>query len=209
MWSSDRTVALPAGLLLGVVLAAGCSGGGDEPVERGTSTPKPSEEVVGPPPSQRFLRFEGCDGSFLPERSFLPRGWRRRSARVGPVRLLNVGGLSEANLANGEAYTLRILFPPSRLVTIGVEGKARSRFGFLQLGAQRWTGLASDLYPAVLIEDCPEPPPELGELPAGRLYASTLSVGVRRPSCVPLLVTRNGGRTHRRIVSFGAGDCAP
>jgi hypothetical protein len=95
------------------------------------------------------------------------------------------------------------------LVTIGVEGKARSRFGFLQLGAARWTGLASDLYPAVLIEDCPEPPPELGDLPAGRLYASTLSVGVRRPSCVPLLVTRNGGRTHRRIVSFGAGDCAP
>ena len=209
MRSSDRTVALRAGLVLGVVLAAGCSGGGDEPVKRGTSPPMPSEEVVGPPPSQGFLRFEGCDGSFLPERSFLPRGWRRRSTRVGPVRLLNVGGLSEANLATREAYVLRILFPPSRLVTIGVEGNGSSRVGFLQLGAQQWSGLASDLYPAVLIEDCPEPPPELGELPAGGRYASTVSVGVRRPSCVPLLVTRNGGRTHRRIVSFGAGDCAP
>jgi hypothetical protein len=196
-----------AAVLLGAVLVAGCSGGGDDRGERGNSTPAPSPEtVVGPPPSQRFLRFERCDGSFLPERSFLPPGWRR-GPRAGPVRLLNLDGLSEASLANREAYTLRLLFPPSRLVTIGVEGKARSRVGFVALGAQRWSGLASDLYPAVLIEDCPEPPPELDELPAGRLYAFVLSVGVRREACVPLLVTRNGGRTHRRVVSFGAGDC--
>jgi len=29
----------------------------------------------------------------------------------------------------------------------------------------------------------------------------------RRAACVPLLVTRNGGRTHRRVVSFGGADC--
>lgn len=194
--------------MLGVVLLAGCSFGGDEERTRDARTPVPSEAVAGPPASQRILKFPGCNGSFLPEQSFLGTGWRRTTTRIGPVRLLKASRLSDADVTPRQAYLLRVLFPPSRSVTIGVEGKASSRVGFLPDGSQRWSGSSADLYPALLIEDCPEPPPELGDLPAGRLYALLLPVGVRRAACVPLLVTRNGGRTHRRVVSFGGADCA-
>jgi hypothetical protein len=198
---------LRAGLLLGVVLLAGCSLGGDDERRRDARTPVGSDAVAGPPASERILRFRACDGPFLPERGFLGTGWRRTLTRIGPVRLLKASRLSDPDVAPRRPYPLRVLFPPSRSVTIGVEGKASSRVGFLADGSRRWSGASADLYPALLIEDCPEPPPELGDLPAGRLYGSLLFVGVRRPACVPLLVTRNGGRTHRRVVSFGGAEC--
>jgi hypothetical protein len=117
------------------------------------------------------------------------------------------GGLARRGLVRRHAFVVRALFPPSRAITIGVEGEARSRVGFLPNGTQRWSGAPSDLYPALIIENCLELPPELGKPPAGRLYGHALFVGMVRPTCVPLLVTRNGGRTQRRLVSFGAGDC--
>jgi hypothetical protein len=197
-----------AAVLLGVVLLAGCSlGDGDERRPSVTRTPAGSEAVAGPPASEGFLRFPGCNGSFLPERGFLGPGWRRASTRIGPVRLLNASRLSDPDVAPRRPYPVRVLFPPSRLVTIGVGGKAASRVGFLPDGSRRWSGSPADLYPALLIEDCPEPPPELADLPAGKLYGFVLYVGVRRAACVPLLVTRNGGRTHRRVISSGGADC--
>jgi hypothetical protein len=143
----------------------------------------------------------------VPQRSFLGAGWRRRSTRVGPLRLLNMARLGKPGLARRETHSVRALFPPSRAITIEIEGEARSRVGFLQIGQARWSGSRSDLYSAVVIEDCPEQPPELGELPAGRLYAFVFSVGVRRDACVPVAVTRDAKRVHRRIVSFGADVC--
>jgi hypothetical protein len=159
-----------------MVLLAGCSLGDDDSGTRGARSPAPSEEVDAiPPAAQRILEFPSCNGSSVPERWFLGKGWRRRITRIGPVRLLRVDDLADADLARRRPYIVRALFPPSHSITIGIEGEARSRVGFLELGAQQWSGSASDLYPALLIEDCPELPRELGELPAGRLYGFTCS----------------------------------
>jgi hypothetical protein len=197
------------GLLLCLVLLAGCDLGGGRESAQEPASPTQSETDAAPSASQRTLRFASCDGAFVPQRSFLGAGWRRRSTRVGPVRFLNMARLAKPGLAGRETFMVRALFPPSRAITIGVDGEARSRVGFLQIGQPRWSGSRSDLYSSVVIEDCPEHPPELGELPAGRLHAFVLSVGARRDGCVPLVVTRDAGRVHRRVVSFGGGVCGP
>jgi hypothetical protein len=151
--------------------------------------------------------FPACDAAFVPERRFLGDDWVRTSTRVGPVRFLNTVNLAEPGLAGDTARKLRTLFPPGRSIEIEIEGKARSSVGFLEPETTRWSGKRSDLHSVIRVENCPPIPPELRDLPAGRRYGYGIFVGVRRAACVPIAVRRNGGRSHRRIVSFGRGDC--
>jgi hypothetical protein len=102
---------------------------GDASSKRSASSPARSETVASPPAAERILELPSCNGSFVPERSYLGSGWRRRSTRVGPVRLLNMAGLAAPGLARRRAYVIRALHPPSRSIAIGVEGKARAAAG--------------------------------------------------------------------------------
>jgi hypothetical protein len=94
-----------------------------------------------------------------------------------------------------------------RAITIEIEAGARARLGFLKQPTSLWSGSRSDLHPVLRIRNCPVLPPEIGDLPAGQHYGLPMFVGVRRDSCARLTVTLNGGRSHRKVISFGGGDC--
>jgi hypothetical protein len=183
-------------LIAALALLAGCEGDGDGRRDAGS-----------PARSTAVARFP-CHGGFVPERGFLGKDWRRRSVRIGPLTILNAPAWAQAGFSSRRGYKLRVLFPPSRSIEIEFADDGRRRVGFLATGTQEWSGSPSDLQRAIRIEHCPRLPPELREPPAGRRYGYGLVVGVRRESCVPLVVTRDGGRSHRGVVSFGAGKCA-
>jgi hypothetical protein len=193
-----------AAVLLAALVLIGC-GGGDKPQQRSTGTPAVSDDPL--PATEQRLKAPSCDGVFVPERRFLGADWRRTSTRVGPVRFLDTAGFAKPGLAGRTARKLRILFPPGRSIEIAIEGRALSSVGILTPGTMRWSGSRSDLHPAIRVENCPPIPPEVRDRPAGRRYGYGIFVGVRRAACVPIAVTRNDGHTHRRIISFGRGDC--
>jgi hypothetical protein len=204
MGSRARTHA--AVLVVGL-LFVGCGGGDKQPAPKGGS-PAASDRAVVPAATDQTLVFPECDAAFVPERRFLGAEWRRTSTRVGPVRFLNTVGFAKPGLAGRRARKLRTLFLPGRSIEIEIEGSARSAVGFLAPDTIRWSGSRSDLHPAIRVENCPPIPPELPDTPAGRHYGYGIFVGVRRAACVPIAVTRNGGRSHRRLISFGRGNCA-
>jgi hypothetical protein len=121
---------------------------------------------------------------------------------------LNTSGLEAPGLAGRKVYKLPVLIPPARTLTIEIDAAARSSVGFVDPpNTRRWTGTRSDLYAAIRVENCPTLPPEIGELAAGEHYGHPTFVVVLRDACVPFTVTRDGGRSHRGVVSFGGGDC--
>jgi hypothetical protein len=200
--STRRTAAL---ILAG--LLAGCGGHQDPPSKRGASFPAHSVEVPAASDAEPILELPTCDGAFVPEAKFLPAGWRRRSRRIGPLRIMEATGLAKPGLAGRHAWKIRTLIPPLRTLTIEIGAADRARLGFLKQPTSKWSGSQSDLSPVLRIRNCPVLPPEIGELPAGQHYGFPMYVGVRRDSCVLLTVTRDGGRSHRRVISFGGGDC--
>lgn len=179
----------------------------DSPPQRAARPTAAGPEPLSEPRSKRALEIPSCDGAFVPEREFLRAGWRRRSVRIGPLRVLNPGGLAEPGRAGRRIWKVPILIPPAREITIELGAFTARRVAFVEFGTQKWNGYASELHPVVRLSDCPRLPPELGRLPAGQHYVFPAFVLVRRGSCVPLTVTRNGNRSHRRVISFGAGDC--
>jgi hypothetical protein len=175
---------------------AGCWGGGDDAAERRAAAPeRPARE-------SKTLEHPNCEGAFIPERTFLRSGWRKRGVRIGPVRFLNTPGW-----ARRREWKLRTLFRQGRALTISIDPRHRSHVGFLEV-SNSWRGARSDLYAAVRLENCPPIPPEVGETPAPGFYGIGMFAGVRRAACVPITVTRDGGRSHRRVVGFGRDDCS-
>lgn len=196
-----------AGVLVGATLLVSCGGGGNDPAARNARSPAPSVSLVSPS-VHRTLEFSSCDGAWVPDRRTLGSHWRQRSTRIGPVRLLDATSLAKPGLAGRRALKIRVLFPPGRSITFEIDGNHKSRVGFVNPGTQRWSGARADLHSVLRIDDCPAIPSDLGPLPAGRRYGFGLFVGVRREACVPVTVTRNTGVGHRRVISFGRGDCA-
>jgi hypothetical protein len=122
--------------------------------------------------------------------------------RIGPVRFLSTPGR-----AGRTAWKLRTLFRPGRPLTITIAPRHRAHVGFLDVPRRTWRGARSDLYAGVRLENCPPIPPEVGETPAGDRYRIGMFAGVRRAACVPITVTRDAGRSHRRVVGFGRDNC--
>jgi hypothetical protein len=174
---------------------AGCWGGGDDAAERRAAAPeRPARE-------SKTLEHPNCEGAFIPERTFLRSGWRKRGVRIGPVQFLNTPGPPRRT-----AWKLRTLFRPGRPLTISIAPRYRRHVGFVDF-SRNWRGDWSELYAAVRLENCPPIPPEVGATPAGDRYGIGMFAGVRRAACVPITVTRDGGRSHRRVVGFGRDDC--
>lgn len=192
-------------LVAGLLVAYGDDA--DGPPQRAARPSAAGPEPLPEPSSKRALELPSCDGAFVPEREFLRAGWRRRSVRIGPVRVLNAGGLAKPGRAGRNIWKVPILIPPAREITIAIDAVAARRVAFVESGTQTWNGYASELHPVVRLSDCPRLPPELGRLPAGQHYVFPAFVLVRRDSCVPLTVTWDGNRSHRRVVSFGGGGC--
>ena len=193
-------------LLAGSLLIAGCSDG--DGAEHRAGTPAAAGEAPAAPAAERSIELESCQGAWIPERRSFSAGWRRRSTRIGPLLLGDASGLAKSDLAGRNVRKIRALIRPVRALTIEIGAIARSRIGFVKDPRTRWSGSAADLYPVLRIENCPRLPPEIGTLYAGQRYGLGLFVGVRKNGCVPIIVTGDGGRRHRRVISFGAGDCA-
>lgn len=194
-------------LVSAMMVLVGCGGGGNDPATRSARSPAPSITVVSPS-VDRTLEFPSCDGAWVPDRRTLGSHWRQRSTRIGPVRLLDTTSLAKPGLPGRRAIKIRVLFPPGRSITFEIGGRDKSRVGFVDPGTQRWSGSRADLHSVLRVEDCPAIPSDLGPLPAGRRYGFGLFVGVRREACVPVTVRRSPGDSHRRVISFGRGDCA-
>lgn len=155
-----------------------------------------------PADDDQVMELPGCEGALIPgpQHRFLRSGWRRRSAAVGSVRLLEARALRRPDLARrfrGRALKIPALVLPSRVLTIELGAGA----GFVP----EPKSLRS--YRTIRLEDCPSIPQEDRDRRAGNRYVLRLFVVLRRDACVPLTVTRNEGRPRRRLVSPGAGDC--
>jgi hypothetical protein len=200
------TTSLLAGVVaVGFIVA--CDDGPDRAAPREAPPVVREAEVPAAPDSDRALELPACESAHIPERGWLPAGWRRDSTRIGPVTVLYTDTLAR-NIRTGRAVrTIFLLIPPLRELTIEIASDFARRVAFVEPTPPVWSGYAADLHPLLRVKNCPPIPPELDTSAAGDRYALPVSTVVRRTSCVPLTVTRDGNRAHRRVISFGAGDC--
>jgi hypothetical protein len=198
---------LGASVVAAMMLFAACGGTGEGRSETRSRQLGGTSESPASPRAPGVLTLAHCDGAFIPEREFARR-WRRHT-RVGAIMLPDIRGLAEPGLASQRdrrVLKLPVLIRPARVLELEIAPRARSGVGFVKVGMQSWRD-ASDLHSTLRVTNCPPIPPEAGELPAGPYYALPLFLGVRRDACVPLAVTRNRGRMHRYVISFGRGRC--
>jgi hypothetical protein len=198
---------LPLAAVLTAGLLAACD---DAPDRASQPEPRPSvrpAEVVAAPEPDPTLELPACESATVPERGWLAAGWRRDNIRIGPVTVLYTRRLAK-NVRTGRAVRkIMVLIPPLRELTIEIAPQFARRVAFVEPTPSVWSGYAADLHPALRVKNCPPIPPELDTSAAGNRYALPLFMVIRRRSCVPLTVTRDGNPAHRKVISFGAGAC--
>ena len=163
------------GLVLGVVLLAGCWGGDDDPGTRGASPAGAVRDRSRTHPLRRRSSSSSRATDSCPSAASSVTAGTAGSRGSGRCACSTWRASRSADLAGRRALPVAGSDPAVALDPHRDRGRLPGRASaFYKIGTQRWSGSPSDLHPAVLIADCPE----LGELPAGRALRPCVSFGV-------------------------------
>lgn len=157
----------------------------------------------------RRLRLS-CDQSWVPNRrTFTDRRWRRRSIRMGPVTLMLARAAADIPVARYGSIKFRTLVEPNTPVTITIGEDAQRDIGFYPINVESSGELPPNAKPTLVLAGCPAVDRSLQVERGVRGVGYPVFLAVARNRCVPLEVRVRGRRPIQRVVSLGAGSCAP
>jgi hypothetical protein len=173
-----------------VAWTAGC---GDQPPPRAASA---EQEKVAP---------MSCEAgwTYNEDKRYFKGNWREEAVIAGPLTLLQLNTLHDADLSRPRAFRIKVLLEPRSTTTVTVAPEDRD---WVRLATQPpndpYANAGGD--PAIRFEGCePRVDDTRDDELRGTGYA--IAVMVDSPGEATLEITPEGAATIRRRVSFGAG----
>jgi hypothetical protein len=158
---------------------------------------------------ERVLRLP-CDKTWVPNRrTFADPHWRRRSVRMGPVTFMLMRTAANLPVAAYGSIKFRTLVEPDTPVAIAIGAEARRDVGFYVTNVESGGQLPPNAKPTLALAGCPAVDRSLRVERGVSGVGYPVFLAVARNRCVPLQVTVPGQRPIKRVVSLGAGSCAP